>query len=139
MRPHDHVALADAEEFLTRARSALQLETGKRSDRLLLELQPSIARSMGFTDEPSLIAEDGLMRAVFEHARTVRWISSRVFDLLAAEHTIRHRSNRCKDPAAVLATLADAAERGDRPGAALLDALEHATVPDPVEWTGPVA
>ena len=40
LRPRDRDALADAEEFLTRARSALQLETGKRSDRLPLDLQP---------------------------------------------------------------------------------------------------
>ena len=71
-------ALADAEEFLTRARSALQFETGKRGDRLPLELQPPIAQAMGFTDEPRLIAEDGLMRAVFEHARAVRWIAANV-------------------------------------------------------------
>ena len=29
----------------------------------------------GSRDEPRLIAEDGLMRAVFEHARAVRWIA----------------------------------------------------------------
>ena len=135
VRSHDREALADAEEFLTRARSALQLETGKRSDRLPLELQPTIARAMGFTDEPRLIAEDGLMRAVFEHARTVRWISSRVFDLLLAEHHDPTPVEPLQDPAAVLAALADTAERGERPGAALLDAIERATVPDPVEWT----
>ena len=65
-------------DFLTRVRSALHLETGKRVDRLPLELQPAIARAMGFTDEPRLIAEDGLMRAVFENARTVQWIAGNV-------------------------------------------------------------
>ena len=78
LRTAEREALDDAEEFLTRVRSALQLETGKRADRLPLELQAPIARAMGFTDEPRLIAEDGLMRAVFEHARAVRWIAANV-------------------------------------------------------------
>ena len=44
---------------------------------LPLELQPPIARAMGFEDEPRLLADDGLMRAMFEHARAVRWITRR--------------------------------------------------------------
>jgi [protein-PII] uridylyltransferase len=135
LRPHDRDALADAEEFLTRARSALQLETGKRSDRLPLELQPSIARSMGFTDEPSLIAEDGLMRAVFEHARTVRWITSRVFDDELRERPHVEPMAPVEDAAAVLCALADAAGRGERPSAELLDAIEQAPIADTVVWT----
>ena len=54
-----------------RARSAVQLETGKRVDRLSANMQPEVAASMGFDDEPGLPAIDGLMRTVFEHARTV--------------------------------------------------------------------
>ncbi|HVD71210.1 MAG TPA: hypothetical protein VNG34_10180, partial [Actinomycetota bacterium] len=84
LRPRERTALDDAEEFLTRVRSALHLETGKRADVLPLELQPPIARAMGFADEPRLLAEDGLMRAVFEHARAVRWITGNVWDRMSA-------------------------------------------------------
>jgi [protein-PII] uridylyltransferase len=71
LRPPEREQLEVAEEFLTRVRSALHLETGRATDRLLQEQQPGIAEAMGFRDEPRLIAVDGLMRAVFEHARAV--------------------------------------------------------------------
>ena len=70
-RRADLAAIDDAEEFLVRARSAVHLETGKRTDRLSVELQPDVAASMGFVDEPGLPAIDGLMRSVFERARIV--------------------------------------------------------------------
>ena len=60
-----------AEEFLTRVRSALHLTSGRASDRLLRDQQDEIAGVMGFQDEPRLMAADGLMRAIFEHARAV--------------------------------------------------------------------
>src|SRR6185503_5646708 len=75
-------ALAGAEEFLTRARSALHLETGKRTDRLVLDHQPAIAAAMGFEDEPKLISIDGLMRALFEHAREVEFVLRAVVERL---------------------------------------------------------
>jgi [protein-PII] uridylyltransferase len=71
VRRADLDALDEAEEFLIRARSAVHLETGKRADRLTVELQPDVASSMGFVDEPGLPAIDGLMRSVFERARVV--------------------------------------------------------------------
>ena len=71
LRPAERDQLEAAEEFLTRVRSALHLETGRATDRLLQEQQPGIAEAIGFQDEPRLIAVDGLMRAVFEHARDV--------------------------------------------------------------------
>lgn len=138
LRPHDRDALADAEEFLTRARSALQLDTDKRSDRLPLDTQPSIARAMGFSDEPRLLAEDGLMRAVFEHARTVRWITARVFGDALVEGAPGPRVSALHDAAGVLEALAVVAERGERPSGALLDAIEAAPVDDPVIWTAPI-
>ena len=58
----------------------------------------------------------------------------RVFDLLLAEHTIRHRRT-AEDPAAVLAALADTAERGERPAPRCSTRSNAPTVPDPVEWT----
>ena len=136
VRTAEREALADAEEFLTRARSALQFETGKRNDRLPLELQPPIAQAMGFTDEPRLIAEDGLMRAVFEHARAVRWIAANV--LARAE---AGASMPADDPVAfddldaALEALAAAAEAGERPGAGLLDSVEATAAPEQVAWT----
>src|SRR5207247_10797810 len=80
LRQAEREALESAEEFLVRVRSALHLETGRRTDRLFLDHQPAIARAIGFEDEPGLPAVDGLMRAVFEHPRQVEHVSRSVFD-----------------------------------------------------------
>lgn len=71
LRRAERGRLEAAEELLTRVRSALHLEAGRRADRLFLEQQPSVALALGFENEPELPAVDGLMRAIFRHARTV--------------------------------------------------------------------
>ena len=80
LRESERRSVEGAEEFLTRVRGALHLESGRGADRLLAELQPSIAPAMGFADEPGLPAVDGLMRSVFEQARQVEHVSASVFD-----------------------------------------------------------
>jgi [protein-PII] uridylyltransferase len=136
LRTAERDAIEAAEEFLTRVRSALQLETGTRGDRLPLELQPSIAGMMGFDDEPRWIAEDGLMRMVFEHARAVRWIAENVLSRAA------ERVSMSIDPPApfpgpdeALEALAAAAESGERADGRMLDSIEATPVPDPIPWT----
>ncbi len=125
-----------AEEFLTRVRSALQFETGTHGDRLPLELQPPIARAMGFSDEPRLIAEDGLMRAVFEHARAVRWIAENVLARAAEGASMPTGAPEpFPGPDEALEVLATVAESGDRPDARLLDSLEVTTLADTIAWT----
>jgi len=137
LRTAEREALEGAEEFLTRVRSALQLETGKRTDRLPLELQPPIAIAMGFTDEPGWIAEDGLMRAVFERARSVRWVAENVVSRAADGFSMPTEAPRpLADADEALEVLASVAERGDRPDARLLDAIEATPMPEPIEWTG---
>ena len=135
LRDRERATLEDAEEFLTRVRSALHLETGRRTDRLVLDHQPAIARAMGFIDEPRLIAEDGLMRAVFEHARQVSRILADAFARRAGGHGHRGRARRA-DPRAggVLDALARTAEAGVPASPQLLDEIEAADVPDPVAW-----
>jgi [protein-PII] uridylyltransferase len=81
-RPQERETLGAAEEFMVRARSAMHLETAKRTDRLFGDLQPAVAREMGFADEPRLTAVDGLMRSLFEHARQVEHVVGAVFDRL---------------------------------------------------------
>jgi [protein-PII] uridylyltransferase len=137
LRAREQEALDAAGEFLTRVRSALHLETGRRTDKLPLDLQPAVARAMGFTDEPGLVAEDGLMRSVFEHARQVAHASGSVL----ARYLDREPdagaapASADLDPAQILTALADVAESGDRPTTALLDAIDQAGVPTEVVWT----
>ena len=140
LRERERDAVEAAAEFLTRVRSALHLETGVRTDRLLPDQQPAVARAMGFEDHPGLIAEDGLMRAVFEHGRQVAHVTRAVFaryldtpDLGGGPVPASPR-----DAAGVLDALAEGAEAGPAPSPGLLDAIEASGIPDPVGWTDEV-
>jgi len=140
LRARERAAVDDAGEFLTRVRSALHLETGARTDRLLPDQQPAIARAMGFADRPGLIAEDGLMRTVFGHGRQVAHVTRSVFARYL--DTADFGQGRMKimpgDAADVLEALAEDAEAGRVPSPGLLDAIETAGVSDPVAWTDEV-
>jgi [protein-PII] uridylyltransferase len=139
----ERAAVEAAEEFLVRARSAVHIETGRRADRLHQELQPTIARGFGFVDEPRLLAADGLMRALFEHARSVELAIDLAFARAAegAPGSDDARPPSSSSPpasslgaAAVLSACADLAEAGRTPPASFLDGLAGVTVPDPVVW-----
>ena len=125
LREAERRAVDEAEEFLVRARSALHLETGRGSDRLLVEQQPAIGGAMGYEDEPGLAAVDGLMRAVFEHARQLEHVSTAVFDrFLRGASEVPEMD---PTPEGVLrAFAAVAAEGGVMPAAALDAMIGHA-------------
>jgi [protein-PII] uridylyltransferase len=132
LRGREREALEAAEEFFARTRSTLQLETGKRGDRLVLDHQPAIARAMGFEDEPRLISIDGLMRAVFEHAREVEYVLHAVIERLLEEGT--PVITPPTTPGGALEALADEAEAGRGASAALLDAIDDLEIRDEVVW-----
>jgi [protein-PII] uridylyltransferase len=136
LRAREREALAGAEEFLARARSALHLETAKRTDRLVLDHQPAIAAAMGFEDEPKLISIDGLMRALFEHAREIEFILRAVVERLLEEGS--PAAAPPTSPAGVLEALADEAEAGREPSAALLDSIDDLDVAAEVAWDADV-
>jgi [protein-PII] uridylyltransferase len=91
-----------------------------------------VARVVGFVDEPDLPAPDALMRAIFEHARNVEHVAWLAVGRIVAGPNAKQVAPT--DAASILGSLADAADRGDVPSAASLDAIEAAGVPDPVEW-----
>jgi [protein-PII] uridylyltransferase len=134
LRTWEGAAVDAAEGFLLRVRSAVHLETGRRADRLVMELQPAVAAEMGFVDEPGLPAADGLMRAVFEHARNVELVHDLALDRVLDEGDAPTVPDLA-GPAQVLRALGELAEVGAVPSSALLDAVEAADVPDPVVWT----
>jgi len=133
IRSAERATVDAAAEFLVRVRSALHLQTGRATERLLLEQQPQVATEMGFVDEPGLLAVDGLMRQVFEHARQVEHVRSSVLD-----RYLRGSSEAVEvDPTpegALRAFAAVARERSVMPAAAL-DAIDRAAIPSPVAWT----
>ena len=134
IRAADASVIEAAEEFYLRARSALHLETGKRIDRLTVDLQPEVARGMGFVDEPGLAAIDALMRRVFEHGRSVGALVSAGTARLRDDVISGEDVPPIDGPDGVLEALAAVAERAATPNPALIDALEAASIPDPVVW-----
>ena len=132
LRGREREALAAAEEFLARVRSAMHLETGRRTERLVLDHQPAVARAMGFEDEPGSDAIDGLMRALFGHARQVSFVLSAVVGRLVERSS--RAAPQVRTPAQVLEALAVEADAGREPAAALVDAIEDAPIEDEVDW-----
>lgn len=135
LRPGDRPRLEEAEAFLTRVRSALHLETGRRTDRLIMEQQPAVAKAMGFEDEPRLLAVDALMRAVFERTRAVdAAMGDAVLRSTSAAGIVPRERSEPSALADVLAMVAAAAE-DDRPLApAELDAAEMVVLEDDDLW-----
>ncbi|HEV8058071.1 MAG TPA: ACT domain-containing protein [Actinomycetota bacterium] len=135
LREAERRSVDGAEEFLTRVRSALHLETGRGSDRLLAEQQPSIAAAMGFADEPGLPAVDGLMRSVFEQARQVEHVTASVFDRFLRGTSLPQPLDAT--PEGVLRAFASSARDGHVMPAASLDAMSAVAIDADRPWTGP--
>ena len=136
LRESERRSVEGAEEFLTRVRGALHLESGRGSDRLLAELQPQVAPAMGFADEPGLPAVDGLMRSVFEQARQVEHVSASVFDRFLRGSSLSAPLD--PTPEGILRAFAAVARDGDVMPAASLDALAAVTIDADLPWTEPI-
>jgi [protein-PII] uridylyltransferase len=76
--------IAEAEEFLWRARNRLHLRAGRRADRLAFEDQEALAVAMGYGDDRARAAER-LMQAFYLYARTVTRARSSLFERLRPE------------------------------------------------------
>jgi [protein-PII] uridylyltransferase len=137
VRTAERESVEAAEEYLVRVRSALHLEAGRKLDVLRQDLQPQLAVELGFADEPGLSAPDGLMRAVFEHARDVEFVLGQAFDRVARGSQASGAAvpGVTGTPAAVIAAFAQAASRGGSVAPVDLDMVEDADLPDVVEWT----
>ncbi len=66
----EHARFARAEAFLTTVRCHLHAVTGRAEDRLTFDVQPSIARRMGYADRPGSQAVERLMKHYFLVAKT---------------------------------------------------------------------
>jgi [protein-PII] uridylyltransferase len=133
LRAAERSAVEDALELFIRIRSAMHLETGRPGDRLVMDLQPSIARALGFADEPDLRGVDALMRNVFEHARQVDHAVVSAFD-----RYLRGDSGASAPeptPSGVLRLFAEAARRREVLSSATLDRVDEVEIADPVRWT----
>lgn len=138
--PREAQAVEEAEEFLVRLRSAMHLETGKRSDRLFFEHQPGIAETFGFEPSAGLDASDALMRGLFRHARQVEHVTDAVLDRASFRFgglpTGHVKSVRLSTPEDVMRAFADAAGDGISLHTGSEDAIEEADPgAAPFRWT----
>lgn len=132
LRDRDAATVDSAEEFLVRVRSALHLEAGRRTDRLVAELQPAIAEAFGFGATAGLEAPDAMMRSLFERARGVAHIREAVLGDGGEGLDMEPPA----DPEGILDAFAAAARSGVPLGPSTLDAIEAADLgPAPYAWT----
>jgi [protein-PII] uridylyltransferase len=132
LRRSERASLEEAEEFLVRVRSELHAETGKKTDRLHLELQPRLAEALGFEDEHGLSAPDALMRAVFGHARRIEHVRDALFERVL-EGGSRPHASIGETPEAVMAVFAGSAS-GPPLSAGALDTIDAVSVPGDIRW-----
>lgn len=140
LRAPEAQALVDAEEFLIRLRSALHLETGKRSDRLFFEYQPGIAELFGFEAGEGLGAADALMRGLFQHTRQVEHLTDEVIGrahlAVHGKPTRQARSDAPSTAEEVMRAFADRAQHGTPLDPDTHDAIEEADLDEvPHPWS----
>jgi [protein-PII] uridylyltransferase len=140
LRVREVEALDEAEEFITRVRSALHLESGRRTDRLVQDLQPTLAARFGYEESAGLAAPDSLMRALFEHARAVEQIRDAFLSRVRARLGVGEGDQLDPELPRTSDDLIEAfagAARGDRGFTAEgLDRLEAADLgPTPYGWS----
>jgi [protein-PII] uridylyltransferase len=66
---------ARAYDFLWRVRHAAHSLTGRKTDRLALDLQPALAEEFGYESEPHLLASEKFMRDYYRRARELHLFS----------------------------------------------------------------
>jgi [protein-PII] uridylyltransferase len=140
LRGRELAALDEAEEFFVRLRSALHLETGKGTDKVHFDHQPSLARVFGFEETVSLGAADALMATLFQHARHVEHVVElafdRAFSLAVGAEGPPVEIEPPRSPDEVLDAFREAATTGVPLSPRALDLVEEADVGEaPFAWT----
>jgi [protein-PII] uridylyltransferase len=83
---HDHDIISEAERrtaaraasFLWRVRYAAHLSTRRKTERLALDLQTTLAREFGYKPGDNLLASEKFMRDYYHHARELNLFSETV-------------------------------------------------------------
>jgi len=70
--PTDYGRMLRAYDFLLRVRNEAHFRTGRASDLLTLELQPALARGLGYSDQGSAAASEIFMRDFYFRAQEIQ-------------------------------------------------------------------
>ncbi len=76
----DARALGAAYELLLRVRNDIHFQTARKSDVLALDLQPQVARNLGYADSPQQQASERFMRDYYLHARRLNRVCERALE-----------------------------------------------------------
>ena len=128
----------NALDFLFRVRSALHLASGKKEDRLRLELIPDVARYMGYDDTKT--SHTKLSQKVLSSLKIIYLYTTIWLDLLAQEYGIKDESLLDafeqvpnKDMKSYLYSLIRHASEEYKASPALLQQLSHASRPEKID------
>lgn len=98
LRAHDHISEEErrsaerAYDFLLRVRYEAHLQTGRKTDRIALDIQPAIAQTFGYTSEDHLLASEKLMRDYYRRARDLNIFCEAVLGRAAEAESAQQRS-----------------------------------------------
>lgn len=87
-------AADEALTFLWRVRSELHFLSGHRHDVLTRELQPRVAKSLGYEDEPGSLGVERFMRDYYLRARVIHRISRRL--IARCQETLARRDGAAR-------------------------------------------
>jgi len=76
--PREQAATDAALTFLWRVRNELHFFSGHKNDVLGRELQPRIAKNLGYTDDATALGVERFMRDYYLHARVIHRVSRRL-------------------------------------------------------------
>lgn len=98
LRGHDVISAEEqrsaerAYDFLLRVRYEAHLQTGRKTDRIALDLQPQLAQSFGYSSEPHLLASEKFMRDYYRRARDLHQFCESVLGRATEPGQARDRS-----------------------------------------------
>ncbi|MGD2174954.1 MAG: hypothetical protein PVJ27_06085, partial [Candidatus Brocadiaceae bacterium] len=90
----EHGLLEEALDFVLRVRNRLHFVGPDASDLLLRDLQPEVARALGFTDEPGQPAAAQLMRELFRRTGLVARLLQAVGERFSHLHRVAWRRSQ---------------------------------------------
>ena len=128
----------NALDFLFRVRSALHLASGKKEDRLRLELIPDVARYMGYEDTKA--SHIKLSQKVLSSLKIIYLYTTIWLDLLAQEYGVKGKDllgafdqSPESDMKSYLHSLIRHASEEYKASPALLQQLSHASRPEKID------
>lgn len=74
--------LQDAQRLLWRIRIALHVITGRREDRLMFDLQPKVAKALGYSDGDNNLAVEHFMQDYFRKAMLISRLNDMLLQLM---------------------------------------------------------